>query len=123
MKASLSGSHVQRAVTKASANYRNPSWDIVDAVREGNVKLEELKKEDLPKEMQSMTAEERKAHVKANATQRKAIQEEIRKLNEERKQYVAEEMKKRSESGEQTFDAAIIKALREQAERKKFQLK
>ncbi len=123
MKARLSGSDVHRAVTKASANYRNPSWDIVDAVREGNVKLEELKKEDLPKEMQSMTPEERKAHVEANATQRKAIQEEIHKLNEERKRYVANEMKKRSESGEQTFDAAIIKALREQAERKKFQLK
>ena len=59
----------------------------------------------------------------ANAERRKAIQDEINKLNEERKRYVAEEMKKRSESGEATFDAAMIKALREQAERKKFQLK
>lgn len=124
VKEESSGASVERAVSKASAYYRNPSWDLVDAIRDKKVDLEKLKEEELPEEMRDMTPEERKAHVAANAKRRKAIQEEISKLNEERKRYVASEMKKRSESGaEETLDQAMIKALREQAERKKFQLK
>lgn len=120
MRESSTGSHVQRAVTKASDYYRNVSWDLVDAVREGKVKLAALKDEDLPKEMQNMTQEQRKAHLEANAKLREAIQEEINKLNEQRKRYVAEEMKKRAASGEQGFDAAVIKLLQNQAEQKNF---
>jgi len=117
------GTYVQRAVAKASVQYRNEGWDLVDAAAKGSVKLEELKADDLPEEMKNMTADEKKAYLAKKLQERQAIQKTISKLNEERKQYVAEEMKKLSEKGEDTFDAAIIKALRKQAEQKNFQLK
>jgi hypothetical protein len=120
MRELSSGSHVERSVTKASAHYRNVSWDLVDAVREGKIELKAVKDEELPEEMQNMTLEQRKAHVEENATLRKALQEEISKLNEERKRYVAGEMKKLTESGGETLEAAMIKLLRNQAERKNF---
>jgi hypothetical protein len=114
------GALVQRSVTKASAHYRNDRWDLVDAVREGNVELAALGKDALPEEMQSMTQGEKEAYVRDQASKREEIQARILELNEQRKVYVAEEMKKLAESGEDTFDAAVIKVIRQQAEQKSF---
>lgn len=119
-KYSSAGSHVQRAVSKASGQYKNSSWDLVDAVLEGGVKLQEVKKSDLPDEMKNMTLKEQAAHIKATADERRSIQKAISKLNKARKAYVAKEMKKAAEEGASTFDAAIIKALRRQAAARNF---
>jgi hypothetical protein len=117
------GSSTQRAVTKASGNYRNADWDLVDALKEGTVKLEDVKDEDLPEAMQKMTAEERQAYVEAKAKARADLQAKVQELNDARNAYVAEEMRKRAESGEeQTLDAAMIKAIREQAQQRNFKL-
>ena len=111
---------VQRAVAKANAQYRNDRWDLVDAVANGTLKIEDLKEDQLPEKMQKMSAEERKAFVEANRAQRAHIQKQINDLNAQRNKYVAEEMKKLAEKGEDTLDAAMIKTLRAQAERKEF---
>ncbi len=116
------GSEVQRAVAKASVQYRNATWDLVDAVQAGTVKIEELKSEDLPEEMRSMSREERMAFVQKKLGERSAIQEEIKKLNEQREQFVAQELEKLGESSENTLDAALIKALARQAQGKDFEL-
>ncbi len=109
----------QRAVTKSSFNYRNDSWDLVDGLMNETVKLEDVKKEDLPKEMQDMSAEEQKAYVQQKTKERAQIQQKIQKLNEARKKYIAEEMKKQAKDGK-TLGSAAIKAIREQAEKKNF---
>lgn len=114
------GSFLERQVTKAGAQYRSASWDLVDALREGKVKLEELKAEGLPEAMRKMTVAERKAHLEAKAKRRAEVQQQIRKLNEARKKYVAEQMKKLKASGVDTFDRAMIRALRQQAAKKNF---
>ena len=41
-----SGAMLSRTLTKASANYRNDSWDLVDAVNNGNRALADVKTED-----------------------------------------------------------------------------
>jgi len=110
----------QRAVSKASQNYRNAFWDLVDAVAEGQVKLDEVKDEDLPEKMKKMNQEERRAYVSGKAKERKEVQTKIQKLNDARKKYVAEEMKKRSDKGEDTLEAVIIQTVRRQAEKKNY---
>jgi hypothetical protein len=115
------GSEVQRSLAKASGQYRNVSWDLIDAVKDGQVKLEEVKKEELPEAMQKMTPEERKAYIESQEKERARIQSQIRELDEARKKHVAEEMKKLSEKGEDTLDAAIIKTIRSQAGKKNYQ--
>lgn len=118
------GSTVQRAVSKSSLYYKNTRWDLVDAVQQDKVKLEDIKKEDLPKEMQEMTVEEQKAFIEKQAKERARIQEEIQKLNAARKKYVAAEQKKQAaKTGAESLDSAMIKSLRQQAEKKKFELK
>lgn len=113
-----SGSLVQRSVAKASKQYVNAAWDLVDAVDNGSVKLEDVKEEDLPKEMKKMTTKERAAYVESTLKKRKELQKRINTLNKERRAFVEKERKKNAQEG--TLDLAIIKSIREQAVKKKF---
>jgi hypothetical protein len=108
-----------RAVTKASSNYRNESWDLVDALRTKEVKLEDVKEKDLPEKLREMNPEERKSYIEGKAKQRKEIQQRIQELEKQRKAYVAEAMKKRQGQGN-TLGSAAIKAVREQAKKRNF---
>ena len=110
---------VQRAVAKSSFNYKNDSWDLVDALKNNKVKLEDVKEKDLPEEMQKMSTKERKAYVQAKEKERTEIQQKIQELNKQRKKYVADEMKKR-QGKDDTLGSAIIKAVREQATNRHF---
>lgn len=113
---SSAGSVIQRAVTKASANYSNSGWDLVDANKKNGVKIESMSEVDLPAEMKKLAPEKRQAYLDEKAAEREKIQTEIKRLNEERQKYVAEKAK---ESGaEDTLDKVMVKAVREQAEKR-----
>jgi hypothetical protein len=107
--------NVQRQVAKASGQYRAGGWDLVDALAANPGALAEIKKEDLPAEMQTMTDAERKAYLETKARERADIQAKIQKLNAERKAFVAQKMKELAEQGGDTLDAAVIRAVRAQA--------
>lgn len=112
--AAAAGAPVQRALAKASTLYTNASWDLIDAMKKGTVKLEDLKEAELPEAMRDMTAEERKAHVEEQAAKRQEIQKQIQALNAEREKFVAEKRKEQAGDPVDTLDAAMINAVREQ---------
>jgi hypothetical protein len=94
-------------VTKSSTNYVNNGWDLVDAIKNNKVKLEDLKAEDLPENMRSMSLNEKKAYIDARVKEREEIQSQIRSLDKERQQYIAEERKKRpANAGPSSFGGA-----------------
>lgn len=121
--AAAAGAPVQRALTKSSGLYRNSLWDLVDATKDGYVKLEELKAEELPEAMRDLKPEERKAYVDEQAKKREEIQQQIQALNVEREKFVAE--KRKAQVGEKgdTLDEAMINAVREQVKEKQFSVK
>ena len=55
----------QRAMTKATCNYTNARWDLVDACKDEKFDLASVEVEALPEAMRTMTPEQRKAHVAA----------------------------------------------------------
>lgn len=116
--APASGAVAQRAVAKASANYRNSSWDLVDAVNEQKADVSKVKTEDLPAEMQKLNADERKAYVETKSKERAEMQTKINELNKDREKYVAARMKELS--GTNTLDAVVIAAVREQSAKRNF---
>lgn len=116
--APASGAVVQRAVTKASANYQNASWDLVDAAKDTSFKLEEVKPADLPAEMQKMTEAERKEFIEKKARDRAELQAKIQTLNAEREKYVAAQMKQNAATN--TLDVVVTTAVREQAAKRSF---
>ncbi len=119
--AQSAASAVQRAVSKANAYYRNSSWDLVDAINDGTVELAEVKQEDLPENMQTMTLEKRQEYVQSQAAERKRIQGQINELNAQRNEYVAAKRQEMAEqSGQKTLDQALVEAIRAQASQKDF---
>jgi hypothetical protein len=111
---------VNRSVSKGNEFYCNDAWDLVDAIKTGKCKLEEVKTEDLPPDLQKLDSAGRKAKVTEAARQRAEIQAKILKLNQEREQYLAVERKKQVGAKEDTLDKAITKAIRDQATRQHF---
>jgi hypothetical protein len=113
-------SFVVRQVAKASGSYANSGWDLVDAVNEKAVNIQDIKREDLPEVMKNMNEKERDEYVKKMSKKRTEIQSKIKTLNSEREKYLA---KKRGESsGAGTLDEALIKAIRTQAKERQFTL-
>ena len=115
------GAEISRAVTKASVNYSNTSWDLVDAMREKKVALAEIPAADLPAEMRSLAPGARAEYVEKAAKERADIQSQILKLNQQREAYVAEAMKKQAANGGQTLDQALIETARSQASAQGYQ--
>lgn len=107
---------VERAVSKSSHAYSNPTWDLVDAAKDNDKVVGETEVEYLPKEMQGMTAEQRKNYVRQKASERERIQKEIQVLSEKRKGFLAE--KSAASSQESMLDASMIKAIKEKAKTK-----
>ena len=109
---------VERSITKGSGQYKNESWDLVDANKDGSVDLKEIPEEQLPKEMQSMNVEERKAYVNQKAKEREKIQNEINKLDQQRREYITKKISEKPEDN--TLDAAMLQIIRDQASNKNY---
>jgi len=112
-----------RAAFKASKHYRAAGWDLVDGVTEGKVKLEDVQEDQLPEELRKMTLAERKQYVAKMAQKRKAIQQQIQQMTAERNKHLAAQRAKLAPAAaakaEKSFDAAVIRAVQEQAAKKK----
>jgi von Willebrand factor type A domain len=111
---------VSRSVSKVNAFYCNDAWDLVDAIKNGRCKLEELKDEDLPPDFAKLDKAARKAKVDQAAKERRTIQTRILELNQKREQFLAAERKKRSGAKQDTLGRAFSKAIRDQATRQHF---
>lgn len=107
---------VSRTVSKGSYLYKNKDWDLVDAEKEINFNYSELKKENLPKNLQDKTSSEIKDFVAIKSAERKFIQAEIAKINEKRREYLAQN----STNQNNGLENAMLQAIKKQAEKKKF---
>jgi Mg-chelatase subunit ChlD len=105
-----------RAVNKA-LNKDAYVGDLLQSIENGSAKLEEVKTEDLPDDLQKLSTAERKKEVDKRLAERRKIREEIVTLSKQRDTYIASERKKAS-GGQTGFDAAVASALKDQLARK-----
>jgi hypothetical protein len=120
-KYKAAGAAVQRALTKTSSNYKNSTWDLVDACKKDGVKLENIPAAELPEELKPLAPGARQAYIDEKAAERAKLQSDISRLNEERKKFVAEKAKEKG--AEATLDNAISQVVREQAAKKAIEFK
>ncbi|MEG3928523.1 MULTISPECIES: hypothetical protein [unclassified Microcoleus] len=113
---------VLRSASKASEYYDNASWDLLDALENGTVKLEAISDDNLPEIMRGMTLTEKRAYVAGKKTEREAIKKTIRDLSQKRAAYIEQQRKSSTNSGENTLDRVIIQSLRQQLAAKGFKL-
>lgn len=108
------GAAVNRSITKGSSNYNNAGWDVVDAEKAGELSVEELDEDELPKEMQGMSKSERRAYVDKKAAERKAIQKELNELRQKRDAYLAKNRKDNAQPA--SLGRAVVKAVKSQTQ-------
>jgi len=109
------GAVVERAMCKASHNYSNNKWDLVDAVRENKVDLAKIKAELLSEELRKLDAVAL-AERGAEASKKRAdIQARIAELSRERLAFLTEHRRKHEADVSNTLDEALVRTVREQA--------
>ncbi len=112
-----------RARSKASGLYKNAGWDLVDAAREGKVKVEALDAGELPPEVRKLGPAERRAYVEQKGEQRAALQRQIAAASQARAAFLAKEQAKIAKAARgstDTLDSAMIKAVRAQAKKRRY---
>ena len=107
---------VSRTVSKGSHLYKNSTWDLVDAEEEADFSYDKLKKEDLPDNLKGKSTTEIKAYVQKQKVERNRVQQEISKLNQQRREYIASQKKTNSNG----LESAMIEALKKQARKKNY---
>ncbi|OCR00945.1 hypothetical protein BCD67_03005 [Oscillatoriales cyanobacterium USR001] len=111
-----------RGSSKASDYYSNASWDLIDALDQGIVKLEQLSNDDLPPIMRGMSLGQKREYIAAKKAEREKIKASIRELSQKRDEYVAKQRQTNANKGENTLDYVIIQSLRQQLAAKGFKL-
>lgn len=109
---------VERTVSKSTSQYKNETWDMVDAVEAGKLDVAELDENELPEEMKKMKKAERKEYVEKLSRKREKIQKDIQELNDKRQKYITQKQKESAES--ESLDEAILGAVRKQAKDKNY---
>ncbi|TQV85545.1 VWA domain-containing protein [Aliikangiella coralliicola] len=114
----------KRAKSKSSSFYKNSSWDLVDAIEEGEVQEDELaamEEASLPEPMREMSASERKEYVLEQAEERKKIKMDIAELGRARDAFVAKKKSEQANVAPSVSDA-LTQSIRKQAKQKNFKL-
>ena len=98
---------------------RVASYDLLDAVKDKKVKLEDLKKDELPPAMQKMTLEQQKAHLEQLEKKRAGLTKEVKELDKKCAEYIRQELAARAKSDKPAagFDGKVMETLRKQAEK------
>jgi hypothetical protein len=106
----------ERSFCKSSHAYKNSSWDLVDALKDNEKIITEIKSEDLPDEMRTMSIAQRKTYIMQKSEKRSMIQAEIQSLNKKRQEYIFKNTPQTNQ--DKMLDASIMKAIKEQGRSK-----
>jgi hypothetical protein len=111
----------ERSFCKSSHAYKNSSWDLVDAAKDNEKIITEIKSDDLPTEMRTMTMAQRKVYINQKSEQRTNIQAEIQSLNNKRVEYISKNTPQSVK--DKMLDASMMKAIKEQGRAKNLKWK
>lgn len=92
--------------------------ELLDSLASGKVKINEVKKDQLPAEWQKLEEPQLKAEIEKKQKERAELQAKILKLNQSRDDYLAAERKKQAAVKMDSFDEQVAATIRAQAARK-----
>ena len=96
--------------------------ELLDSLANGKMKLESLKKDQLPAEFQKLSETDLKAEIKKKQKERSELQAKVQKLSKERQGYIDAERKRQAAAGKaDSFDEKVAQAIRAPAAKKGIQ--
>jgi len=94
------------------------TYDLLEQVKNGKVKLKDLKREELPPSMQKMTLAEQEAHLKKLDQKRTELNQKAVDLDRKRGEYIAKKVKEDQRNAvRDSFDGQVLQILQRQAAR------
>jgi Mg-chelatase subunit ChlD len=96
---------------------RVATYDLIDAVKEKRVKLEDVKDEELPDPLRKLKPAERKAYLEKVEKKREELRKKAGELDRQRTDYIQNEIRKQGKSARDSFDEQVLVLLRKQAKR------
>lgn len=91
------------------------SYDLIDNIKEGKVKLEDLKEEELPPELRKLKKEQRKDYLAKLEKRRQELLKEAVELDRKRSDFIARKQAELAKKGSAGFDQQVLEILRNQA--------
>ena len=96
--------------------------ELLDGLSSGKMKLETLKKEELPADLRKLDDKELKGEIEKRQKERAELQARIQKLSQEREKYLVSERKRLADAGKgDSFDEKVASSIRTEAARKNIQ--
>jgi hypothetical protein len=100
-----------------SKNGQVAAYDLLDNLKQGKVKLEEIKPNELPEQLQKMTPDERKAYLEKLDKNRAELRKEAIELDKKRSDFIAKKQAAEAAKGTAGFDSQVLEILRGQAKK------
>jgi Mg-chelatase subunit ChlD len=96
---------------------RCAAFDLLDCINTGKVKLEDVKPDELPAELQKLTPPERKEYLAKVQAKRDGLNKEARGLDKQRADFIAKKLNELKGKNKDAFDGQVLTMLRKQAGR------
>src|SRR5262245_5745660 len=106
----------ERAINKAM-NREAYLGDLLQSIENGSIELDKIDANQLPAELRNMSTETRNQEIKKRLATRRELRAQIVSLSKQRAEFLAAEQKKLGSKGD-TFDTAVVNALKEQLKRR-----
>src|SRR5262249_2381159 len=102
----------------AGRSGKTAAYDLLDNIKAGKVKLSELKKEELPTELQKLSPKEQEEYLQKLEKRRAELSAQAVDLDKKRGAYIAQKLKeKEGARARDSFDNQVLRVLRAQARR------
>jgi Mg-chelatase subunit ChlD len=96
-------------------NCQCANYDLLDCIKKGKIKLEDLKKEELPEQLRGMTTKEQKAYLEKLEQRRKELNDKVLALDKKRSDFIAKKQAEDAARNKNSFDNEVLVVLRNQA--------
>jgi hypothetical protein len=98
-------------------NAQAAAYDLLDSIKQKKVKLEDLKKDELPPQLQKLTLKEQKEFLDKLDQRRKELNKKVLDLDKKRADYITKEQARNAGKNKESFDREVLEVLRKQAKK------
>ncbi|MBY0232845.1 MAG: VWA domain-containing protein [Gemmataceae bacterium] len=111
----LKGDSAAGRIAYQAKNAQAAAYCLADQVKRGEVKLEAIKKEELPAELKKLDLKGQKEYLKKLDDKRADLNKQVLELDKERSAWIAKKTAEEAKKGKGGFDVKVLEVLRKQA--------
>src|SRR5262245_9474977 len=104
-------------VAYQAKNAQAATYCLLDSIKQNKVKLEDIKKEELPDELKKLTVKEQKEYLDKLDKKRAELNKQVIELDKKRSDFIEKKRLEEAKKGTNSFDGKVLDVLRGQAKK------